>query len=144
MTSKKPTTIDALMTPDPVTVAPSATVGQARAELSMGRIRHLPVVNDGVLVGLVSERDLHNVDDDSAPVSRVMTHDVQTIGIDTAAHEAAYLILRHAIGCVPITDGGVLVGIVTDTDFVRVAYSLLGGSVPVDELEAEEREADQV
>lgn len=138
-------TIDQLMTPDPTTLSPGATVAEARAELSLGRIRHLPIVNDGVLVGVLSERDLHNEPDPDVVLAELMTRDVQTVTPDTAAHEVAYLILRHAIGCVPIVDASNrLVGIVTDTDFVRVAYQLLGGSVPVDELEAEEREADTV
>jgi hypothetical protein len=46
---------------------------------------------------------------------------------------------------VPVTDReGCLVGLVTETDFVRLAYERLGGSVPVDQMELEEREADQV
>jgi CBS domain-containing protein len=50
-------------------------------------------------------------------------------------------LLRHKIGCVPVTDErGRLVGIVTETDFVRAAYVLLGGRVPVEELAQEEEE----
>lgn len=138
-------TIEQMMTPDPQTMSPHATVGEARAELALGRIRHLPIVNGDVLVGLVSERDIHNEPDSDLVLSELMTRDVQTVRPDTPAHEVAYLLLRHAIGCVPITDDrDRLVGIVTDTDFVRIAYRYLGGSVPVDQLEGEEREAEDV
>jgi len=70
---------------------------------------------------------------------------VKTVGPETPAHEAAYLLLRYPIGCVPVTDGGGrLLGIVTETDFVRIAYQHMGGQVPVDQIEAEEREAENV
>ena len=65
--------------------------------------------------------------------------------LQTPAHEAAYLLVRNKIGCLPVVNkDGFLVGIVTETDFVSAACILLGGRVPVDELELEEHEADRV
>ena len=55
------------------------------------------------------------------------------------------MLLREKIGRLPVVSAeGRLVGIVTDSDFVRLAYTMLGGRVPVDELELEEDEADRV
>ncbi len=136
-----------LMTTDVVTVRPRQQLKRAVTELQMGRIRHLPVVDErGFLVGLVTQRDILSAELDlERPIAELMQSDIKTVDPQTPAYEAAYLLLRHDIGCVPVTDGdGRLVGIVTETDFVRVAYSALGGAVSVDQLEAEEREADRV
>jgi CBS domain-containing protein len=143
----KSLTVAEMMTREPTALPPQATVRRAREELDLSRIRHLPVVDRaGVLVGVVSLRDLLVAGEDPhLRLEQIMQTDVKTVGPDTQAHEAAYLLLRHAIGCVPVTDdGGRLVGIVTETDFVRIAYQHLGGQVPVDQLEDEEREAENV
>jgi len=139
-----------LMTTDLTTLPATASLNRAAGELDLGHIRHLPVVDgQGRLLGLLTHRDLlrHHRNRGAEPrsVADIMTRDIKTVAPDTPAHEAAYLLLRHAIGCVPVTDShGVLVGIVTDTDLIQVAYRALGGVVPVEELTAEEREADNV
>jgi CBS domain-containing membrane protein len=136
-----------LMTPQPTALTPRHHLRRAAEELRLGRIRHLPVVDPhGLLVGVITHRDLLEAGDDlGRPIAEVMQTDVKTIAPAAPAREAAYLILRHAIGCVPVVEGdGRLCGIVTDTDFVRVAYTLLGGAVPVDQIELEEREAENV
>lgn len=136
-----------IMTSEPTVLHPEDRLERAVKEMALGEIRHLPVVDDaGVLVGILSQRDVLAAGVDAkARVRDVMIDDVKTVGPDVPAHEAAYLILRYAIGSVPVVDEhGVLLGIVTQADFVRVAYQLLGGQVPVDQLEAEEREADRV
>lgn len=135
------------MTRDVVTIKSRQHLARARDVVKNDRIRHLPVIDEGgALIGLVTQRDLLAAGDDpSRRISDIMQAEIKTVGPDTPAYEAAYLILRHDIGCVPITnDSGLLLGIITATDFVRVAYQCLGGAVPVDELEAEEREADLV
>lgn len=140
-------TVDDLMTPQPTVLGPRHHLKRAAEEMRLSGIRHLPIVDaDENLLGLLTQRDLVAAGGDLArPLSEVMRTDVKTLGADAPAREAAYLILRYAIGCVPIVEPkGKLVGIVTDTDFVRVAYTLLGGQVPVDELEAEEEEAEKV
>jgi CBS domain-containing protein len=139
-------TVAQIMSPDPVTLSSDDSVAMARREMELATIRHLPVVDGDNLVGLITQRDVLSYrGSDDAPVSKLMRSDVVTVSPQTAAHEAAYMILRHSIGSVPVVDDhGALVGIVTDTDFVRVAYTLLGGRVDPDELAAEEREADNL
>lgn len=135
------------MSPDPVVVHPDEHLDQAVAVMRDEGVHHLPVVGPGhVLIGLISQRDLLGVASPSAHrVGEIMRKDVKTVAPDTHAHEAAYLLLRYKIGCVPVTESdGRLVGILTDSDFVRAAYTLLGGRVPVDELEMEEEEARRV
>lgn len=136
-----------IMTDRPTTLAPDDRLERAMAEMRLSEIRHLPVVDErGVLVGILSQRDvLVARSNPRRRVRDVMTEEVLSVGPDVAAHEAAYLLLRYTIGSVPVTDdAGALLGIVTETDFVRAAYQLLGGKVPVEQIELEEREADRV
>ena len=138
-------TVADLMTRDVVTLGPRHHIKRVAREMQLGRIRHIPIVDkDGTLVGLVTQRDVLAAGENLArPVTEIMQADVKTVLASTRAYEAAYLLLRYDIGCVPVTESnGRLIGIITDTDFVRAAYALLGGRVPVDELEAEEREAE--
>ena len=126
---------------DPTVLGPRHFLRRAKEEFELGRIRHLPIVDrEGKLLGLVTQRDLLAAGEHlDRPISQVMQSDVTTVSPDTPAYEAAYLMLRDAIGCVPVTESdGRLIGIVTDTDFVRVAYTALGGMVPVDQLVEED------
>ena len=135
-----------IMTSEPRVIHARDRVAAAAREMELGCFRHLPVVDDDRrVVGIVSQRDLLTAADGATAIAEVMCDDVKTVEPHTAAHEAAYLILHHKIGCVPVVDdGGRLVGILTDSDFVRAAYTLLGGKVPVDQLELEELEAERV
>lgn len=136
-----------MMTSDPTTLTPRHHLARAAQTMDEEGIRHLPIVDrDGAVIGVLSHRDLLEASPDlDRPIADTMHREVKTIAPDASAHEAALLLLRHSIGCVPVTDGaGKLVGIVTDSDFVRVAYTLLGGQVPPDQIELEEIEADRV
>lgn len=140
-------TVADLMTPQPTVLGPRHHLKRAAEEMRLGEIRHLPIVDSqGRLVGLLTQRDLLAAGDAlSRPIGEVMRTDIKSVAPESLAREAAYLILRHAIGCVPVVEpNGKVIGIVTDSDFVRVAYTMLGGQVPVDELEAEEEEAERV
>lgn len=106
--------------------------------MSLGRIRHLPVLQNGRLIGIVSQRDLLasslssvlEVDPKhrrsflrAVDVQEVMTHPVITVAEDTPASEAARLMLRHRIGCIPVVDAdGAPLGLLTETDLLRAAY----------------------
>jgi CBS domain-containing membrane protein len=136
-----------LMVREVVTLGANHHLEKAREEMEANGIRHLPIVDgDNRLVGLITERDLLQLREGANPrIGDVMHVELETASLETAAHEAAYLMLRYAIGCVPITaDDGTLLGLVTDTDFVRVAYIKLGGRVSLDEIEEEEHGADNV
>jgi CBS domain-containing protein len=135
-----------IMSKEPVVLRAKDKLAEAAREMERSSVRHLPIIDDkGVLVGLLTDRDLRALEGRAGPVTEVMRTDVKTVSAGTAAHEAAYLLVRHKIGCVPVTDDdGKLVGIVTESDFVRLAYTLLGGKVPIDQLELEEHEADGV
>ena len=105
--------------------------------MRLGRIRHLPVLDsDGEVVGILSQRDLFRGSLaralgygehaqkkvlDSLVVKEVMTTDVATTAPDVPLAEAARTMLTRKIGCLPVLEGGKLVGIVTEADFVALA-----------------------
>jgi CBS domain-containing protein len=140
-------TVAELMTSSPTTLSARHHLARAAEEMELGRIRHVPIVDtDGRLLGLVTHRDVLAAGENlKRPLSEVMLADLKTLRPSTPARDAAYLMIHHAIGCVPIVEAdNTLVGIITDTDFVRAAYTLLGGTVSIDDLESEEHEADNV
>ena len=139
-------TIADVMTREPVALGARTTVARALRVLEESGIRHLPVVDrDRQLIGVVSQRDLlaaARAGETRRLLASLMEPDVVAVTPETTAHEAAYLMLHHRIGCIPVIDRNRrLVGIATDADFVRVAYVALGGRVPVDQIELEEKEA---
>jgi CBS domain-containing protein len=106
--------------------------------MTLGRIRHLPVLEDGKLVGIVSQRDLlaHSLAKvlefeprerriflSSVDVTEAMTRYVETVEATTSLEEAARLLIRRRIGCLPVVDAeGLPIGLVTETDLLRAAY----------------------
>jgi len=131
-----------LMTGAPITVGPDTPVFDARQTMLKERIRHLLVTEGTRLVGIVTDRDIRlNLPSQATSLSvweinhlltkltvgEVMTRAVITIGPDREARDAAVLMLDHAIGALPVMDGGRLVGIVTEADILRGFVWLTGG-----------------
>ena len=121
-----------LMTPDPVTVQPTTSVGEVWRTMADRRFRHM-LVSDKAngLLGLVSQRDLlaaaRSADlrinsDDDRPISELMHESVDTVRPECCAAEAARYMLRNKHSCLPVVNaGGALVGILTEADFLRLA-----------------------
>ena len=122
-----------LMTREVVTVDRNEDLSVPDRIMTLGRIRHLPVLDDGRLCGIVSQRDLmlnalsralgfgsHARDKTlaSLPVKEAMTTEVITVSPNTPIAEAAKLMVNHKIGCLPVVEKGELVGILTESDFV--------------------------
>jgi acetoin utilization protein AcuB len=140
------------MTPDPVAVSPDTSLAEALQLTRAHRVRHLPVLRDGVLAGIVSDRDIRLAmpsplavaDDDRADflartrVGEVMTAEVIAIGPLETVEDAAKLMHRHRVGSLPVTDpAGRLLGIVTETDILRCFAELVGAQGPSTRLEVE-------
>jgi CBS domain-containing protein len=130
-----------LMQREVATLKAGESLGLAEDIMHLGRIRHLPVVSAGVLVGIVSQRDLYRAAMSSMlrmrrsterewlasiPVRAVMSTDLVTVAPDDTIHAAVEAMLRHRIGCVPVVEHGKLVGLVSETDCLRYLARVLG------------------
>ncbi len=124
MTPTEPN-VAAVMTRMPIVLTPDAPLSVVARTMARHDIRHVPIIDNGELVGLVSHRDLIGAHDGEKLVRDVMTEECAVTHPGASAAEAAAALLTLKIGCLPVLDNGVLVGIVTETDFVRVAYAVL-------------------
>jgi acetoin utilization protein AcuB len=127
--------IHSVMTSSVVTTEPTQTLLAARRVMHDGRFRHLPVVQAGTLVGIISDRDLSR--HDARTVADVMNPNVIVVNPDTPVEVAAQLLVDNKIGALPVVsaDNDRLVGIVSQTDLFFVLARLLGGDGPSTRLE---------
>lgn len=118
-----------IMTRNLVTLGEDEDLSQADAVLQLARIRHLPVVRDDRLIGLVTHRDILRAvatkGQCPVPASEVMAKEVRTTRPDARLAHAAKQLLEQKIGCLPVVEEGKLVGLVTEADFVRFALRLI-------------------
>lgn len=126
---RRSTTVEDVMTTALTTLHPEEPVETADLEMKLADVRHIPVVGArNRLVGILSNRDL--LRSLSGPPNRsigdIMTRRVITIRANDPASRAIDLLLDHKIGCLPVLgDDDQLVGIVTETDFLRLARESL-------------------
>lgn len=125
------------MTREVITLGPDASAAEAWGVCQEAGIRHLPIVEAGRLVGLVSDRDLRDVSPPRGSggerdtlgwvrLRDIMSTDLATISpLDTIEH-AAREIYDRRIGCLPVVAEGELVGILTSTDMMRTLIELVG------------------
>lgn len=106
-----------VMTRNLLSVAPTATVGEALAVAFGGNVDYLPVVERGQLIGLLSRNDL----DEAALTSSVASwlHSPITVSVDATVDEAVALMNERDVGCLLVTDDRELYGIVTRGDLLR-------------------------
>ena len=111
----------------PATINVDDDLALARDYMVWMGFRHLPVMNDGKLVGLLTERDVATYQarlgegprgGHDHPVERAMQHPVQTAIPDDSVTEAAARMAQYKIDCLPVTDMGELIGIITVTDIL--------------------------
>jgi CBS domain-containing protein len=139
MKNGKEGAVKEIMMGSPVTLGPDDTLDLVNDVISLGRIRHIPVLDDGRLVGLISERDLMGravpaifglkQKSKSALLKTYLIKDfmkkkVITVSPETQIKEAARLMAEKKIGCVPVVSEGSLVGLVTTTDILRYVERL--------------------
>ena len=135
-----PTLVRDLMTRKLMTIEPNATLEHLEEHLENFRIGHLPVVEGDKLVGLITRNDLlhasssflsdHASERDviihKVQASRIMQRELITVGPDDTLAEVTRIMWEAKIGCVPVVEeGGKLVGLVTEADFLRVAHHFL-------------------
>jgi acetoin utilization protein AcuB len=124
--------IDRYMTRQPWTIRRTARVSAAAQAMREHRVRHLPVVEDGRLVGVVSERDLTLVekvrgdDPDEISVEDAMTKDAYGASVDTPVDEVLDHMAEHKLGsCVVMDRRGAVAGIFTTVDAMQLYAELL-------------------
>jgi CBS domain-containing protein len=127
-------TVDQLMTTALVTTRADEQIDTIDFEMQLAAIRHIPVVDQRHhLVGIVSQRDLLRAmaRDPAArrvPIGSIMTTRVLTVQATDQALDAIEVLLDNKIGCLPVLgEEGQLVGLVTETDFLRLARDVLEG-----------------
>jgi acetoin utilization protein AcuB len=113
------------MTAHPQTVGKQQTLSFAHEVMRLGHVRHLPVLDGGKLVGILSDRDLHmvetigEVDPETTPVQEAMTQDVYVTEPGVALGDVAADMAEHKYGSAVVMDGGKVVGVFTTVDALR-------------------------
>lgn len=129
------------MTDSVYTIKPTDSLHDVKQLMEGAQIRHAPVVNsDGRFCGLVTHRDLLNhtisqladIDEQTKTeinqailVKDIMQTDIVCAAPDLSIAEAGNLLLKLKYGCLPVVVGDILVGILTEADFIKIALSLL-------------------
>ncbi len=143
--SSVPTKVADIMTRRLITVSEEDTLEHITAGMEKYRFRHLPVVRGNRLVGLVTHRDMLQLSASSlssqreirdrlihqVPVGRIMRTEVATVSPGDSLLAAGKLMWEMKVGCLCVTnDDDVLLGIVTEADFVRLALTLIRHIAP--------------
>ena len=117
------------MSPTPITIHPEASLTEARALLDHHRIRHLPALEKGKLVGILTDRDIRSAASASSlgevKVVEAMTRNVITVSPEARVQEAAKLMVTHRIGGLPVVKRGELRGIITETDLLNALVEIV-------------------
>jgi CBS domain-containing protein len=130
-----------------VGVKPRDSIGQARELMERHRFNQLPVVVDGRLVGIVTDRDLRDAfpsvfetagdesrrgaaDPDAITVEEVMTSNVLTLGPGASVEEAAGMMRRERIGAIPIVDRHRVIGMLTRSDVLDAFLAVTEPRIP--------------
>lgn len=118
------------MTKEPITVEPDDLLSRAAHKMKAGGFRRLPVVSDGKLVGIVTERDLreHRGQLEHTKINGVMTENLFTVSPEITLEEAAQIMLEQQIGGLPVIHEGRLIGIITASDVMRAFLDVMGAS----------------
>jgi acetoin utilization protein AcuB len=139
--------VEEMMTTDVITLSPNDSIAKAIKVLHQFNIRHIPIVNDQLqLVGIISDRDVRDaspsifhrdvhIEDLQKPLKEIMKSDVITAHPLDFVEEIAAIFYEHRIGCLPITKGNKLVGIVTETDILHTLIQLTGAHQPGSQIE---------
>lgn len=118
-----------VMTREVVALSVTDSLAKAEAYLRMGHISHLPVMGDEGLVGLITRREVVRARaqgaSDGVPVCDAMQASLMTVAPELRLTDAARLMLEHKIGCLPVLESDRLVGIITESDFVRFALLVI-------------------
>ncbi len=128
-----------VMTPDPLTLSPEENLMEALQLMRLRKIRRIPIVAHGKLVGLLTEGDLKRAEPstlsdtqeeflavmEGTPVNRIMIENLVTTTPDAPLVDAARTLWSSKYGALPVLEDGKLVGILTDNDLLGALVKLL-------------------
>lgn len=130
------------MTKNPMTVTADTKVDEVAHLMKKHNFRRLPVVDDGKLVGFLSDSDLMRVAPSSATtlsryeinsllakicVRDIMKKDVVSVNVDVTIEEAALIMYKNKIGGMPVVSNmGAVVGVITETDIFKTFVDVMG------------------
>lgn len=131
------------MTGNPVTVTPDTSLAEAKIIMQKNKFRRLPIVKDGKLLGIVTDRDLREVSPSPATtlakheanylLDKILLRDIMkkkkvlTICADATIEEAALMMYQEKIGGLVVVDvNGAVVGIITETDIFKSFVDIMG------------------
>ncbi len=114
----------------PVTVSPEDHLATVQKKMKEGGFRRTPVVENGRLVGIVTDKDLrqHLGYLDRTKVNVAMSEKLVTVLPKNTLEEASQLLLKHKIGGLPVVEDGQLVGIITTSDILQAFLDVMGVS----------------
>src|SRR5512146_2129724 len=130
------------MTRNVITGTPRMSHHEALDLLRKHKIERLPILDGKRLVGIVSEEDLLSTAPspattlsiyeiytllDKLTLDKIMVSPVVTVAPDCPLVDAAQIMIKYRVGCLPILDGDTLVGIITETDVLKILVEVLGG-----------------
>ncbi len=133
------------MTPKPIAIDPKTTLPEAHRLMRQSRIRRLPVVDHGKIVGILTLGDVREASPSDATslsifelnyllakltVDKIMTPDPIVIPPTATIREAAQIMLEHKIGGLPVVEDEKLIGIITESDIFRVLVQEPEPAVP--------------
>ncbi len=128
-----------VMMKGPVTLQSGDILDLANDVMTLGRIRHLPILDNGKVVGVLSQRNLFHSALVTAlgirpkerkellkaiRVNEVMSAPVITVSPDARLKEAARMMMEKKIGCLPVVENDTLVGLLTESDMLRYVSTL--------------------
>ena len=128
------------MTKDPHSVQEDASMKEAMVLMRQHHIRHLPITEGTILVGIVTDRDVRKASPSllsgvdmseyeevlsNTPVSRIMTREPFTATAETELKDAVQILLDKKVGGLPVVDGKELIGIFTEIDALNVLVNVL-------------------
>ncbi len=122
--------VASFMTPQPVTIGRNESLADAYRLMRTNRVRHLPVLEHGELVGVVTQRDLYlletirGVDIDEDTVEDAMSADAYAVQPETPIGTVTKHMSRKRYGCAVVIEGGRVAGIFTATDALRLVSKL--------------------
>lgn len=128
--SKNRPHIEQYMTPSPHTIGPKATLTEAHALMRSFQIRHLPVIEGGKLVGIVTMHDLHlleslgGIDQNEVQVEEAMSDEPYVVEPETPIDEVAAVMVNHKYGSAIVAKHGEVVGVFTTIDALKAFLKL--------------------